>query len=249
MQYALSNGVKTEAQKGKIAVCIGCGQQVIAKCGQVKIHHWAHVYKAKCDSWWEGETIWHRTWKENFAENCREISFFDEKLQEYHRADIHTATGITIEFQNSPISTGELKAREIFYPKLIWVVNGAKFKGFKILKVLPHPNNPGLDQFEFCNTEHLSMVRKTDVLSQRKNPEILNFYHADLKHIPVTSDFYSFSWKHPHQAWLNASCPVFIDFGGHFLYRFRKRYQVFENYNYLQMISKMSFLNKYANNL
>jgi competence protein CoiA len=244
MQYALLNGDKTAALKGAQGICIGCGKKVIAKCGVVKIHHWAHSVAAKCDSWWENETIWHREWKEKFPVDFREVNFFDDHLQEYHRADVHTAAGITIEFQNSPITLHELQAREAFYPKLIWIVNGLKFKGFKILKALPHPDHPVLENYEFRNSEHLSMIRKTDALRQNANTEVLNFYHEDLKNIPITTAFYAFSWRNPHLAWLNVACPVFIDFGGHFLYRLRTRYQVSENYRYLQMVSKKSFLAK-----
>ena len=246
MQYALLNGIKAEAIKGASGSCIGCGQKVIAKCGTIKIRHWAHAVAAKCDSWWENETIWHREWKENFPSSFREVNFFDNQLQEFHRADIHTAAGVTIELQNSPISLKELQSREAFYPKLIWVVNGLKFKGFKILKTIPDPNHLALNDFEFCHTEHLSMIRKSDALAQSPNPDILNFYHKDLKSIPVSTVFYAFSWRNAHQAWMHVYCPLFIDFGGHFLYRLRKRYQISGNYSYLQLISKQSFLAKYA---
>lgn len=246
MQYALLNGAKTEAFKGGKGICIGCGKNVIAKCGAIKIHHWAHGVAAKCDSWWENETIWHREWKEQFPTDAREVNFFDGELQEFHRADIYTVSGVTIEFQNSPISIKELQARERFYPQLIWVVNGLKFKGFKILKALPQPNHPALENYEFLNSEHISVIRKSDALRHNLNADILSFYHQDLKNIPITSEFYAYSWRNPHQAWLNVVCPVFIDFGGHFLYRLRTRYQVSENYSYLQMVSKHSFLAKYA---
>ena len=61
MRFALLNDEKIEAQKGiKNAVCQFCGKIVIPKCGQVKIHHWAHKTKENCDPWWENETEWHR---------------------------------------------------------------------------------------------------------------------------------------------------------------------------------------------
>ncbi|RDC57905.1 competence protein [Pedobacter chinensis] len=246
MQYALLNGERIHAIKGKSAICIGCGQKVFAKCGSIKIHHWAHAFLANCDSWWESETIWHREWKEKFPEHFREVNFYDDQLCQFHRADIHTQAGVTIELQNSPIPFNELQSREQFYSKLIWVVNGLKFKGFKILKSIPNPNDVLLNEFEFCNTEHLSMIRKMDALSEKINPEILNFYHQELKHISFSTEFYSFSWRNAHQVWLKASCPIFIDFGGHFLYRIRKRHQISANYNYLQLVSKKLFIDKYC---
>ena len=246
MQYALLNGDRVEAVKGKTGFCVGCGQKVIAKCGSVKIHHWAHISLSHCDSWWENETLWHRQWKEVFSKQFREVSFYDEKLQEFHRADVHTSAGVTIELQNSSITFEELQSRECFYPKLIWVVNGLKFKGFKILKSIPNPLDPLLDDYEFCASEHLSVIRKVDALAEKNNPEILTFYHQELKNIPISSKFYSFSWRNAHQSWLKASCPIFIDLGGHFLYRLRKRYQISSQYSYLQLISKKHFLTKYG---
>ena len=35
-----------------------------AKCGEEKIHHWAHEKgKSDCDPWAESETKWHRDWQ------------------------------------------------------------------------------------------------------------------------------------------------------------------------------------------
>lgn len=247
MQYAIVDGERIEAEKGKRGFCVGCNEIVIAKCGTIKINHWAHLsLKKKCDSWWENETLWHREWKEKFPERWREITFYDEKLQEFHRADVHTEKGITIEFQNSSFSIQELQSRERFYPKLIWVINGLKFRGFKILKSIPNPLNPLLNDFEFCDSDHLSMIRKIDALAGKPRPEILNFYSDELKNIPTAVDFYSLSWNHSHRSWLGASCPVFMDFGGQFLYRLRKRHQISKPYFYLQLISKKAFLGKYS---
>ena len=55
---------------------------MIANCGNVKIHHWAHKNKQHCDHWWENETKWHRDWKNNFPLEWQEvinISKGDEK--------------------------------------------------------------------------------------------------------------------------------------------------------------------------
>ncbi|MDQ1143052.1 competence protein CoiA [Pedobacter agri] len=246
MQYALLNGERKEAVKGETGICVGCKQKVIAKCGAVKIHHWAHVSLSQCDSWWESETLWHREWKESFAPEFREVSFYDETRQEFHRADIHTSNGITIELQNSAINIDELQSRERFYPKLIWIVNGLKFKGFKVVKSIPNPLDPLLHHYEFCVSEHLSLMRTKDILTEKSHPEILTFYHEELKDIPFSTAFYSFSWRNPHQSWLNASCPIFIDLGGHFLYRLRKRHQISSNYSYLQLVSKKDFMKKYS---
>ncbi|MET4083951.1 hypothetical protein ABIB40_003924 [Pedobacter sp. UYP30] len=91
----------------------------------------------------------------------------------------------TLEFQNSPIYLDELESREAFYKKPIWVFNYDKFKSFRILKALPDVDHPHLADFEFCHTDHLSMIRK--LLTGRGKPNILTFYHPELKALPLTS--------------------------------------------------------------
>ena len=128
MQYALVDGQRSQAFKGMNGVCEHCKSSVIAKCGSIKIHHWAHQSTKDCDHWWEPETPWHRDWKNLFVEEFREVLFVDKNTGEPHRADIHTDKGITLEFQNSAISPQEQTSREQFYKNLVWIVNGARLK-------------------------------------------------------------------------------------------------------------------------
>ena len=197
---------------------------------------------AKPKQFTRGETPWHKNWKIAFPGNYREIGFYDEIFGEIHRADIHTPDGVTIEFQNSPISLNELKSREAFYPKLIWILNGKKFKGFRILKNLPDVDDPALVDYEFCHSDHLSMIRKEDVIKNIVKPKILNFYHPELKRIAITSHYYSFCWKQPHAVWFEAKAPLIIDPGGHFLYELRKRKQVSGDYAYVKLIPRKTFI-------
>jgi len=44
MEFANLNNQRTKATKGaKDALCPCCNKPVIAKCGEIKIWHWAHV--------------------------------------------------------------------------------------------------------------------------------------------------------------------------------------------------------------
>nr|WP_068891932.1 competence protein [Pedobacter panaciterrae] len=192
-----------------------------------------------------GETPWHRNWKMVFPTSFREVSFWDGAKEQQHRADIYTSCGTTIEFQNSPIGIEELESREAFYPKLIWVLNGKKFKGFRVLKHLPDVDDPRLTDFEFCHNDHLSMIRKTDIIHGKGYPKILNFYHPELRKIPLTSHYYSFCWKHPHRVWYQAKCPIIIDLGGHFLYQLKQKQQLSGDYPYLHMIPRKEFISRY----
>lgn len=121
MMYATAeDGRRVQAAKGLAAACPCCQSEVIAKCGSVVVHHWAHKSLKDCDSWSEGETEWHRAWKERFPEECREV------VMGCHRADVRLPDrdGVVrvIEFQHSPISVEEAAEREAFYgPGLVWV--------------------------------------------------------------------------------------------------------------------------------
>jgi len=128
MKFALVNGCRTEAQPTMKGTCVHCPSITIAKCGPVKIWHWAHKSKASCDPWWEGETGWHRGWKDHFPVDWQEKGHIDSATGERHVADIKTGSGLVIEFQHSVIESSETKSREDFYKEMVWVVNGARLK-------------------------------------------------------------------------------------------------------------------------
>ncbi len=125
MKYALVNGEKATASKGVKGFCRYCGSELIAKCGEVKVHHWAHKGKLNCDSWWENETDWHRTWKNYFPEDWQEVIHKD-KNGDRHIADVETPEEWVIEFQHSYLNPEERRSRIAFYSKLVWVVDGTK---------------------------------------------------------------------------------------------------------------------------
>jgi hypothetical protein len=108
-------------------VCPACGAAVIAKCGNVKGWHWAHRGRRTCDPWWEHETEWHRTWKNHVPKDWQEIVHRAES-GEKHIADVKTERGVVLEFQHSFVRPDEREARESFYPKMVWVVNGLRLK-------------------------------------------------------------------------------------------------------------------------
>jgi competence protein CoiA len=129
MKFALVEDNKIEATKGAKGICPGCGSELIAKCGDVKLHHWAHKGNRDCDPWWENETEWHRSWKNNFAKDCQEVVLRDVQTNEKHIADVRTSHGLVIEFQHSKIETQERTSREHFYVNMVWVVDGTRLKG------------------------------------------------------------------------------------------------------------------------
>ncbi len=50
MKFAFFNDERIEATKGAKGICPSCGSELIAKCGEIVIHHWSH--KKKCDDYW-----------------------------------------------------------------------------------------------------------------------------------------------------------------------------------------------------
>lgn len=131
MKFALVDGNKTEAIRGTKGICPSCGSEIIAKCGELKINHWAHKGTRNCDNWWENETEWHRLWKNHFPKEWQEIVHFD-KNGEKHIADVKTYKDWVLEFQHSFLRPDERKARNAFYSKLVWVIDGLRRKTDKI---------------------------------------------------------------------------------------------------------------------
>lgn len=108
-------------QKGQRGTCPLCKKPVRAKVGAIIAHHWAHESCEDCDSWSEGEGLWHRGWKEMVRPEARERTLRREGHEEYHRADIVGNRGIVVELQHSPISLEEIQEREAFYGRMVWL--------------------------------------------------------------------------------------------------------------------------------
>lgn len=127
MQFALVNNERSPPSPGLIGACPACGSPMISRCGNERVHHWAHRGFRTCDPWWETETEWHRAWKNKFPSAWRERVRFDD-FGEKHIADVLTEHGLTIEFQHSHLNPAERAAREAFYNNMVWVVDGSRLK-------------------------------------------------------------------------------------------------------------------------
>ncbi len=127
MKFALVNEKKTAATKGARGVCQFCESAVSAFCGEVYAAHWKHDKKCKCDPWRDNETEWHRAWKNKFPTAWQEVEHRD-KSGEKHIADVKTDTDWAIEFQHSYLKPEERRSRNVFYKKLVWVVDGTRRK-------------------------------------------------------------------------------------------------------------------------
>lgn len=123
MKFAAFDGQRIEAAPGLSGLCPLCGAIVIAKCGALRVWHWAHKGRLHCDPWYEREGPWHIAWKALFPIEWQEIAG-QAANGEKHIADVRTPQGRVIEFQHSHIAMEERLAREAFYGQMIWVVDG-----------------------------------------------------------------------------------------------------------------------------
>jgi len=201
---------------------------MVAKCGPRIIHHWAHRGRRNCDPWWENETVWHREWKNLFPEECREISHVAAD-GEIHRADIKTPTGIVIEVQHSAMTDLERQSRETFYGNLVWVIDGRGFRdNFDIYHMLPDPRAEVAQDVVWSKAQrHMNganagmFFRWSEARQERpgitKDQVTFGWIHG-LRDIQTEVEqayrgHHQYDWVRPRQTWLDASCPVYIDFG------------------------------------
>jgi len=125
MIWAIKNNERIKAEPKQKAICPLCKKEVISKCGEIKIWHWAHKSNKNCDDWYEPESQWHLDWKNKFPKDWQEIII--KKDNKFHIADIKTKNGFVVELQNSSISSKDIRKREIFYNNMIWILNGKTF--------------------------------------------------------------------------------------------------------------------------
>ena len=112
---------RVRALPGKHAFCPSCSAEVLSKCGDLKVWHWAHCRSEDCDSFSEPETAWHIGWKSEFDSDNVEVTMGQ------HRADVITSSGSVIELQHSPISTTDIEERERFYGDMVWLIDADPF--------------------------------------------------------------------------------------------------------------------------
>lgn len=115
MRYAEIHGEQVEAAPGGSGTCPSCCGPVRAKCGPLVRWHWAHVAGPDCDPWAEPMTDWHLSWQQLAPPDRREVRIPP------HRADLVTTSGWVVELQHSTISVQEIREREEFYGRMLWI--------------------------------------------------------------------------------------------------------------------------------
>lgn len=231
MQLSLVDDQRLPAFPGGKGRCEICGGGTLAKCGPRVMHHWAHEGRRNCDPWWENETLWHRQWKSLFPTDWLEVSHVSP-TGEIHRADIKTPSGLVIEVQHSAMSDAERISREQFYGNLVWIIDGRGFRSnFDLYHCLPHPASSLAEDLVWYkarrglqgaangifmrlseNRAHYPAVTKRTLEADgmyevhsidRIKDDVIEAYHGH----------HQYDWVRPRRTWLEAKCPVYIDFG------------------------------------
>lgn len=105
--------------------CPCCGDKLILKLGEIRVHHFSHPSeRICCDTWHYDMTDWHCDWQNRFPQEYQEV--VKTLNGQKHRADVLIEEAkVVFEFQHSPLSALEFNERNAFYNelgyKVIWV--------------------------------------------------------------------------------------------------------------------------------
>ena len=254
MKFALVDGIRKKAEPRGAGVCICCGSDVRAYCGNERIFHWKHVAVEKCDNWSEGETEWHRTWKNEFDQNYQECVKFDLLTGEKHIADIYLpGKDLVIEFQHSPIDINEILSREHFYRRMIWVVDIERF--VTNVTLFSHFGDVYWEFIELPwakNQDRLiRQLKQEGKLAEaellRKDKEGWNYlqdFEKRYSNGDFKKDFFVMTWKYQHKRWNAVQMPLFFDLGDDYLYRSIEPIKVWNGF-IVKRYAKQDFLSHY----
>lgn len=133
MLYAVTNDVqKIRPHKNVRGLCPHCRGPLIPKCGQIKIHHWAHK-EAKGCPYSSGMTPWHYGWLERFDNHPQdgwEVEYFFNSIRfdafnPKKMQAVEFKRSIDLEYIKTKISICRNEGI-----KLLWLISPHPFKNF-----------------------------------------------------------------------------------------------------------------------
>lgn len=148
---------------------------------------------------------------------------------EKHVADVKTATGAVLEFQNSPMPPNELRAREHFYGNMLWVVNGSPFREqFFIFSRLPSPDVAWVSDVVFApqtvNRYGQAFWRHSENPGYQPGQLVLVHDMSEIQE-QVDRDYvghHLYDWVRSRSVWFESQVPVYIDFGGDLVWQLQR---------------------------
>ncbi len=228
MKFALVGSQRKEAEPKEIGVCICCGNQVRAYCGQQRVNHWKHINLIECDQWSEGETEWHRNWKNYFENTQQEFVRFDNSTGEKHIADIYIESkDLVIEFQHSPINIEEIIARENFYKKMIWVIDLKDFsKNINFYDDIKEVFGETVEypwaikeDAKYRQLKKEGKIEEAEKLRKdRSGWDYLQTLEKKYSQYSFRENYFLMIWKYQHKRWDMASMPIFFDLNDAYIY-------------------------------
>lgn len=226
MLTALQNGIKVLAQKGQRAICPECGAEVLAKCGEINIWHWAHVSRVDCDLWGEPESAWHLNWKSGLPLDWVEVPMAENG--EKHRADIRLPNGRVIELQHSSISVTEISKRELFYKKMVWIFDVQEAANAVAQSWWTPAHREVEPDFDSVfDSEPILQLDNDESDEDDEEVEQEGILHCIYRlHLRArdNTNYRTFRWRHAKKHIAYCTKPVFLDLGNDQLLHLKKMY-------------------------
>ncbi len=206
--------------------CPICGEKLLLKRGDVRVHHFSHRSNSKCfDRWHYDMSEWHSKWQEQFPMSSREIVF--EKYGEKHRADIFINNTI-IEFQHSNLSPNEFKERNNFYLSL----------GYKVIWIFDM-----IEDYYYENIYRIGELNSNHYIWN--NPKNTFFNYMEDENLSIYFQIYENTWNYNKYYLFDKK---FYNYGGTLLKV--KKHRLFNNMENLEVSEKIDdidFLRKFLN--
>lgn len=122
MLLANQNGELVRPEEtGQRASCPTCENEVIAKCGDVRIDHWAHANTvSKCNL--RDETVWHRMHKKRLLDAGHDIDQPKSMDGEARVIDGRVDDVLGVEFVRTPPQPEEIRLMEDMHGPMVWVL-------------------------------------------------------------------------------------------------------------------------------
>lgn len=204
--------------------CPVCGNKVIGKRGDIRIHHFAHFNSECSDHWNYDMSEWHYDWQQQFPKENQEVVL--SKGLKKHRADV-LINNTVIEFQHSPIFKEEFEERNSFYTalgyKVIWVFDVIEAQNTGRLEYIDNRNNGELFQWKYPNgalqnfnykNKQVQVFLQTADNIWKEHPDYKDFEYYDDLEMFLIGNLISIDWISPQgfQRFISNTCYDDIEF-------------------------------------
>lgn len=197
MLLALKETVRVRPTRtGERGTCPVCAGEVVSRCGEINVWHWAHRAISGCDPWIEAESEWHAEWKSLVPETWIEAVI--EKDGQRRCADIRLPNGCVVKLQRAPLSPEQIREYERFFGEMVWIFDVREAR-----ETADAYGTPRLD------------LRKKEMSGLAKQLQ-------GVKDTPT--NYRTFRWKHPKKHIGFATRLRLLDIGNKQVFRLDKLY-------------------------